>query len=162
MREKKQGINQEGDAAGSPDPCTRSRLRRLRCLCTVRQARTLTPRTASLSFFSRTPILAFTRAVAGGRDDLGRAAAGTDSSSTLWIRYCALRRRASSASALSTFAYANAGAVFSSSIFFVSSQRRQWRSRTEEGALWYELLLLLAVAGGGLALALDVRAAPVI
>lgn len=92
-----------------------SLLRFLRCLCRVRHARTLTLRTASLSFFSRTPILAFTRASAsaGGRD----RTAGLFSSSTFWIRYCALMCRASSASTLSTFAYANGVGALSSSIF---------------------------------------------
>jgi hypothetical protein len=68
---------------------------------------------ASLTFFSRTPILVLTRASAGGRN----RAAGLFSSSTLWIRYCALRCRASSASTFSTLAYENGVDALSSSIF---------------------------------------------
>lgn len=89
-------------------------LRFLRCLCRVRHARTLTLRMASLSFFSRTPILAFTRTSAGGRD----RAAGLFSSSTFWIRYCALSCRASSAS---TFAYAVRVGALSRSIFVIDA-----------------------------------------
>lgn len=78
------------------------RLLRLRCLCTARRARSLMPRMASLSFFSRTPILAFTLTSAvGGLLDLAADDNDVASSSTLWIRNCALMCRASSASILS-------------------------------------------------------------
>ena len=85
-----------------------SLLRFLRCLCTARRARTLTPWMASLSFFSRTPILiAFTLTSAGGGGLLDLIAVvvvddddDVASSSTLWIRNCALTCRASSASIL--------------------------------------------------------------
>jgi hypothetical protein len=40
LMRKKTRHQSRRDAAGSPDPCTRSHLMRLRCLCTVRQART--------------------------------------------------------------------------------------------------------------------------
>jgi len=126
-----------------------SLLRFLRCLCRVRHARTLTLRMASLIFFSRTPILVLTRASAGGRD----RAAGLFSSSTLWIRYCALMCRASSASTFSTFAYENGVDALSSSIFATdaalwlgsndddgATRRRRRRTRRSGEASLCELL----------------------
>jgi len=121
------GHHQEGDPWA---PWPTSRLRFLRCLCRARHARALRPRTATLSFFSRTPILGLARASAGG---LHRAA-GLFSSSTLWMRYCALRCRASSASTLSTLAYPNGVDARRSSIFGSWRSNATTARRKEEGS----------------------------
>lgn len=106
-------------------------------LYTVPHARIRTTCAASLSLFSWTTFRAFARARAraGGREGLDRAGAGIDSSSTLWIRYCALRSR-SSVSTLSTFAYANTGVVFSSSIFSFVAVGRGGGRGAEEARWW--------------------------
>jgi hypothetical protein len=94
----------DDDPRPPPPPRAMSLLRFLRCLCTARRARALTPRMASLSFFSRTPTLAcFTLTSAGGLllDLTALDDDGVASLSTLWIRNCARTCRASSASFLS-------------------------------------------------------------
>lgn len=111
----------------------------------ARHARALRPRTATLNFLSRTPILGLVRASADGL--------GLFSSSTLWMRYCALRCRASSESTFSTLAYAN-GAVDARSSSILGS----WRSNDGEeerggdgrgrGSLGVSFLQLLAVWPG--------------
>lgn len=111
-----------------------SRLRLRRCLCSPRQRRSRTLRAASLSRLSRTPTC-----LAAGLLPLPLPLAADDPSSTLWIRYCACRCRASSASTLSTFAYANGAAAAadgrSSSIIIVISPTTTRRKRNKKKLL---------------------------